>query len=192
MGWRMPLLNLVFKHLEGSKTHARLLFVDFSSAFNTIQTHIFINKLINDFSLDFNVVGWILDFLTNRTQRVRVNGHTSDVLISSTDSPQGCVLSPLLYILYTNDCRSEYENRYILKFADNSVILSLLHGTENNHGPVVDEFVQWCDKSFLKLNVAKTKDMSIDFRRQPTPSQAIIKGQVKESVERCEVLGVYH
>lgn len=56
------LLNLVFKHLESSKTHARLLFVDFSSAFNTIQPHILIDKLVNNFNLDFNVVGWILDF----------------------------------------------------------------------------------------------------------------------------------
>lgn len=56
------LLNLVFKHLEGSKTFARLLFVDFSSAFNTIQPHILIDKLVNQFSLDFNVAGWILDF----------------------------------------------------------------------------------------------------------------------------------
>lgn len=59
----LPHLNLVLKHSEGSKTHARLLFVDFSSAFNTIQPHILIDRLIiiiiNHFNLDFNVVGWI-------------------------------------------------------------------------------------------------------------------------------------
>ncbi len=39
------LLNLIFKHLEGSKTHAGILFADFSSAFNTIQPHILVDKL---------------------------------------------------------------------------------------------------------------------------------------------------
>ncbi len=36
----ITLLNLLYKHLEGSNTHARLLFIDFSSAFNTIHPHI--------------------------------------------------------------------------------------------------------------------------------------------------------
>jgi len=120
------LLNLLFKHLEGSKTHARILFVDFSSAFNTIQPYIIVDKLLKNFDLDFNIVGWILDFLTDRTQRVRVNGRLSEKMSSSMVSPQGCVLSPLLYILYTDDCRSQHENRHILKFADDSAIVSLL------------------------------------------------------------------
>ena len=56
------LLNLLFKHLEGSKNYARLLFIDFSSAFNTIQPHVLVEKLTESFSLDPCLVGWILDF----------------------------------------------------------------------------------------------------------------------------------
>jgi len=52
----LPLLNLLFKHLEGSKTHARISFVDCSSAFNTIQPHILVDKLLKNFDLDFNIV----------------------------------------------------------------------------------------------------------------------------------------
>lgn len=39
------LLNLVLRHLEGNKKHARLLFTDFSSALNTIQTHLPAHRL---------------------------------------------------------------------------------------------------------------------------------------------------
>ena len=53
-----------------------------------------------DLNLSLNLVSWILDFLTNRSQRVRVNGFLSDQVSSSTGSPQGCVLSPLFCILY--------------------------------------------------------------------------------------------
>lgn len=120
-----------------------------------------------------------------------MNRHVSDVLTSSTGSPQGCVLSPLLYILHTNDCRSQYDDRFILKFADDSVIISLLHNSKSNHGPVVDEFIQWCDDSFLQLNISKTKDVSVDFRRQPSSSPTITKGQVVESVERYKYLGTF-
>lgn len=56
----ITLLNLIYKHLEGNKNHVRLLFVDFSSAFNTIQPHLLVQKLIEkNFGLDYNLVGWI-------------------------------------------------------------------------------------------------------------------------------------
>ena len=89
------LLNLLFKHLVGSKNHARLLFIDFSSTFNAIQPHVLVEKLTKSFSLDPCLVGWILDFLTNRSQCVRVNETMSSLLPTSTGSPQGCVLSPV-------------------------------------------------------------------------------------------------
>ena len=73
------------------------------------------------YELNHNFVGWLLDFLTNRMQKVKVNGSFSDVLSVSTGSPQGCVLSPLLYILYTNLCQSLHENRVFIKFADDAV-----------------------------------------------------------------------
>lgn len=48
----------------------------------------------------------------------------------------------------------------------------------------------WCDKAFLQLNVAKTKDMVIDFRSKPPAVQlTIIKGQVVEGVETYKYLG---
>ena len=57
---------------------ARLLFADFS-AFNTLQTHILANKLTSYFQIDDQLNRWILDFLTNRSQRVQVNNISSDL-----------------------------------------------------------------------------------------------------------------
>ena len=50
------ILNTLYRHLEGPQTHARILVVDFSSAFNTIQPHILANKLVSYFSLDNHLV----------------------------------------------------------------------------------------------------------------------------------------
>lgn len=186
----LMLLNCLYRHLEGPLTHARLLFIDFSSAFNTIQPHLLAEKLLSDFNLDTNIIGWILDFLTDRSQCVRVNGVLSNKLHSSTGSPQGCVLSPLLYILYTNSCQSKFENRHIIKFADDSVIVSLLKGGELDHGPVVNDFVSWCKEFFLELNVSKTKDMIIDFRKTaPIPKLTVIEGTEIDLVENYKYLG---
>ena len=82
----------------------------------------------------------------------------SELSLTCTGSPQGCVLSPLLYTLYRDDCRSNHLNRFLLKFADDSALLSVLQGSEQYHGPALTEFVNWCDNCYLDLNVTKTKE----------------------------------
>ena len=77
-----------------------------------------------------------------------------------------------------------------MKFADDTVIVSLLHDDESSHGPVIDYFLKWCKNSFLNLNVTKTKDMCIDFRRHaPATESTVIDGQEVESVVRYKYLG---
>ena len=80
-------------------------------------------------------------FLVGRPQQVRVNNTTSSVEVVSTGSPQVCILSTLLFILYTNDCWSIRPNRYIIKFSDDTALLSLLPNDEFSHGPVLNHFV---------------------------------------------------
>ena len=65
---KLFILNTLCRHLEGPQTHVRILFADFSSAFNTIHSNILSNKLVSQFSLDNHLVLWITDFLTNRSQ----------------------------------------------------------------------------------------------------------------------------
>ncbi len=186
----VTLLHLLIRHLEGKGSLARVLFVDFSSAFNTIQPHVLIGRLLEEFKLSYNVLGWILDFLTNRTQRVRINNTFSGQVTSSTGSPQGCVLSSLLFILYTNMCQSNWENCTILKYADDTVIVSLLQNGETGHGSAISDFVEWCEKSYLHLNVLKNKDMIIDFRKNvPMHKVTYIKGQTVDSVQPYKYLG---
>ncbi len=96
-----------------------------------------------------------------------MNGHFSGLTSTSISSPWGCVLSPLLYILYTNDCRSEIENHHIVKAADDMVTVSLLP-----------------DECLMAL------DMCIDFRHHHSkPVNTKINGQDAEIVESYRYLG---
>ena len=154
---KLFILNTVFKHLEKPKSHARLLFADFSSAFNKMQPHVLIEQVASYFKLPDQLLMLFLDFLTDRTQQVLVNGNTSNTRLTSTGSPQGCVLSPLLFILYTDSCRSPQENSFFVKFSDDTALLSLLQGEESDHGQALPTFVEWCDDHYL--------DSIIDFRQ---------------------------
>lgn len=181
------IIDTIHKHLELPNTSARLLFADFSSAFNTLQPHILAERLHHNFNISSQLILWILDFLTNRTQQVRVNNNLSNLLTTSTGSPQGCVLSPLLFILCTNECRSTQLNCHLVKFADDTVLLSLLSGPTLHHGPVLQQFVEWCDSSCLELNVSKTKEMVVTFsssrRELTTAATTTIHGSPVETVE---------
>ena len=120
-----------------------------------------------------------------------VNGRFSDSLIMSTGSPQGCVLSPLLFIMYTDGCRSSQEgSSYLVKFSDDTALLSLLQGSESDHGNALTDFISWCDDNFLDLNVSKTKELIIDFRRnRNTAKECIIHKESVEIVTSYKYLG---
>ena len=87
----------------------RILFIDYSSAFNTIVPLKLITKL-RILGLNTSLCNWILDFLTGRPQVVRVGSNTSATLIVNTGAPQGCMLSPLLYSLFTHDCVARHDS----------------------------------------------------------------------------------
>lgn len=101
-------LHTALTHLENPNTYVRMLFVDFSSAFNTINSSKLVNKLLL-LGLDSHLCKWIKNFLTDRPQHVRLGNITSSTIILNTGTPQGCVLSPLLYSLFTYDCFHIYD-----------------------------------------------------------------------------------
>ena len=69
---------------------------------------------------------WITSFLTDRRQQVRLTSIRSSTWTISTGVPQGCVLSPLLLSLYTNDCTSGDPSVRVLKFADDTTVIGLI------------------------------------------------------------------
>lgn len=74
--------------------------VNFSSVFNTMQTHMLLEKLITHFHLNNQLVLWILSFLTNQSQRVLVNNSLSNALLTSTLTMRVHLFSPCLHPLH--------------------------------------------------------------------------------------------
>ncbi|KAK1798634.1 hypothetical protein P4O66_006927, partial [Electrophorus voltai] len=114
-------LHLALTHLDKKGTYIRMLFTDFSSAFNTIVPQHLIGKL-SLLGLNTCLCNWILDFLTEVYQSVRIGSSTSNTTTLSTGAPQGSVLSPLLFTLLTHDCAAMHSSNHIIKFADDTTV----------------------------------------------------------------------
>ncbi|KAK3530554.1 hypothetical protein QTP86_027916 [Hemibagrus guttatus] len=177
-------LHTSLSHLEYPSTYVRMLFVDFSSAFNTIVPHKLWDKL-NNLGLTTTLCSWILDFLTNRPQNVRVRNHTSATITLNTGAPQGCVLSPALFTLFTHDCKPIHSSNTIVNFADDTTVVGLISGNNETH------LVEWCVESDLVLNTTKTKEIVVDYRRTQKPPPLHINGAEVERVNDIKFLHLH-
>ena len=185
-------LHSALTHLETKDPHVRMLFIDFSSAFNTIIPQQLILKLVQ-LGINTSLCNWLLDFLTGRPQAVRVGSNTSSTITLNTGAPQGCVLSPLLFTLLTHDCKPTSSSNLFIKFADDTTVVGLINNNnETIYRSEVSRLATWCKDNNLHLNVEKTKEIVVDFRRGHTQhSPLIINGAAVEQVSSTKFLGVH-
>ena len=132
-----------------------MLFIYYSSAFNTILPSKLIIKL-RTLGLNPCLCNWVLDFLMCRHQGVKVGNNTSTSMILNTGAPIGGVLSPLLYYLFTHDCMATLASNSIIKFAFDRAVLGLItNNDETAYREEVRALVEWCQENNLSLNVNK-------------------------------------
>ena len=86
---------------EGKKVSA-VCMLDMSAAFDVVNHDILLRKL-HFYGFDDNSLQWMLSYLTSRTQSVCIDGSMSNPLEITTGVPQGSILGPLSYIIYTNE-----------------------------------------------------------------------------------------
>ncbi|KAI2646120.1 hypothetical protein H4Q32_023831 [Labeo rohita] len=188
------LLHTSLAHLDTRKgNYVKMLFVDYSSAFTTIIPSTLTMKL-EYLGLSRSMCQWISYFLTGRPQAVRMGRHVSASLTLSTGAPQGCVLSSLLYSLYTYDCVATTNSTTIVKFADDTIVVGLIsNNDETAYMEEIRNLESWCQKNNLLLNVSKAKELIVDFstkqeRNYQTP---VINESPVERVDSFRYLGVH-
>lgn len=150
-------VNDTIKSLENKETTLSV-FLDLSKAFDTIDHNILLKKL-EFYGVRGLPLKWFTTYLNNRKQFVQYNKSRSETLNINCGVPQGSVLGPLLFIIYTNDLPNCLTKTKSILFADDTTIYASsrniidLYANMNND---LSKLNDWFRANKLSLNVNKT------------------------------------
>ena len=180
-----------------NKMHTVSLFLDLSKGFDCVNHDILLKKL---YHYGIRGIAWnfFKSYLTDRQQFTHVNGISSDFLTVLCGVPQGSVLGPLLFLLYTNDLQNA-SNFSINLFADDTC-LSLsdknLHTLQRNCNTEANLVDEWFKANRLTTNSKKASKFILS-NYNPRLSNTIINSfrirmgdVILEKVKSIKYLGV--
>ena len=141
-----------------------MMMLDLSAAFDTVDHSILLSRLESKFGLTGTVLSWCKSYLAHRTQTVYVNGKSATTSILRFGVPQGSILGPLFFILYTSPVLDIIEQAGLLGhlYADDSqcyqhCTVSELPNAVGQLQTLFDSLLAWMSSNRLKLNAAKTE-----------------------------------
>ena len=169
------------------RDHAVLLLLDLSAAFDTLNHSLLITKLKRNFNLKGNVLKWLESYLQGRSMTIKVNRATSGKCVLTIGVPQGSILGPLLFILYTAELESIARKHgfSIHLYADDTQIYMAFDPKdttkpyESSLRACLEEITQWMYTNYLKLNEEKTELIEIRPSTHSTSSITSIKYNVQ-------------
>jgi len=156
------------------KRNVILLLLDLSAAFDTINHKLLLKKLTNLYGISGDTICWIKDYLNNRTFKVAVESAQSSVCNLTIGVPQGSILGPLLFILYTKDLQAivSRHGMSVHLYADDTQIYFSFD--VHSHNPDIEvirecfsDIKSWMANNFLKMNAGKTVYMDIGVYESP-------------------------
>ena len=135
------------------------IYLDFAKAFDKVPHRRLINK-IEAYGIKGDLLRWISDFLSNRTQLVRINDSTSTPRPVKSGIPQGSVLGPILFIIFINDLPDSIKSS-IKIFADDTKIFRAAKTTTDRDNLQIDlnNLFKWTANWQLPFNIDKCKLM---------------------------------
>jgi hypothetical protein len=179
---------------DGTGNVVRTVLFDYRKAFDLVD-HLILTRKVIQLSVPSFVKKWILDFLSNRLQRVKLsNDCFSEWGGVPSGVPQGTKLGPWLFILMINDLRT--PERDCWKYFDDTTISEVVSkGNTSTMQNSVDVVQNWSITNKLQLHDSKTKckELRFCFTRSDHASlheSVVVCGNQLEVVTHARILGL--
>ena len=179
------------------KDYVALITLDSSAAFDTVDHNVLITKLKRHFKINGNALALIKSYLKDRTFSVVVGDEISTPKSLDCGVPQGSLLGPLLYILYTKEIQNIVKNckiRVHMYADDCQLYLSFKSDTtisaQEKANNCLTKIKYWMDCNFLKLNPDKTTLKIFRPNKVPIPFQITYNKQIIQPIDIINILGV--
>lgn len=141
-----------------------LALLDMSAAFDTVDHEILLDRLLHDFGFEGRAHDWFRSYITGRSQCINYNGTKSDPVLLNCGVPQGSVLGPVLFLIYSAETVAIAEKHGFSahSYADD---LQIYDHTDQNSCPqlvqrlsgCIVEINEWMASNRLRLNPTKTE-----------------------------------
>ena len=161
----LELYHLIAKAMDEKKI-VRFVFCDVSKAFDRVWHEGLIEKL-RGIGIGGGLLKWFRSYLSNRKQRVVINGTMSTTLRLHAGVPQGSILGPLLFLIYINDICDVVKTNIRL-YADDSILFA----TGTNQQTIAEELNQdlaritkWAQDWMVTFNPNKTESLILSRKQ---------------------------
>ena len=165
-----------------------IIYLDFQKAFDKVPHRRLLDKLLTH-GICGSIHKWIKDWLSERKQRVVINGVSSPWLNVKSGVPQGSVLGPVLFLIYVNDLDDGLMCK-VSNFADDTKITSKVTSTQEKKALQSDlnQLTCWANKWQMEFNIEKCKVLHIGSSNDRV--QYEMNGQKLKEVNKEKDLGV--
>ena len=188
--------------ITDQKSKAILVLLDLSAAFDTINHDMLLSKLKNNYGLSGTALAWFESYLKDRTASTKVGDATSPPLAITIGVPQGSILGPLLFVLYTKELESiaRHHGLSVELYADDTQLYvsftnDKLLDLEKTLQECLNHIKVWMADNFLRLNPSKTEFLILrnkhDKETNPKAINAVDAETISAPAELVRNLGVF-
>ena len=156
----------------------------------TPEHSILVRKLRNQCKLPASIINWIIDFLSDRSQRIKFTSECfSEWGPVPAGVPQGTKLGPWLFVLMINDLDTNAQQ---WKYVDDTTVSEVVvKGGESHVQAIANRVIKWSHENRVQLNADKCKELRISFaKEQRAFDPVIIEGKEVELVTSTKLLGL--
>ena len=190
--YQLTHLYHLFSEAIDKQKSVRIVFCDISKAFDRVW-HTGLLAKLSKIGITGNLLNWFQDYLTERKQRVVINGQASEWGTIEAGVPQGSVLGPLLFLIYINDLTYEVQSSEVRLFADDTILYIIVDNPKDSVDSLNNDLSRvsnWASDWIVKFSAPKTKTMLVSNKHPDDLPPVSMDGVNLDEVQSHKHLGV--